>query len=196
MTVRPANTQISLDIRPVWTESSLCAQWVPKDPSFLHADSEDSYQTGWMPRLIWVFAGRTAILFVLSWNGSNGKEMESSMNGTKHYNRCGDPGEQRLPSKMATNLTSKKSTKRAASWQNPQCGCVWLEPSLSIWRKLGSLATHWTHSEDSDQTGRMPKLIWVFAGRTCHFVGFVMRRLKCYCRTYRVSHNIWYHFPT
>ena len=31
---------------------------------------------------------------------------------------------------------------------------------------------------DSDQTGWMPRLIWVFAGRTCHFVGFVMRRLK------------------
>ena len=29
-----------------------------------------------------------------------------------------------------------------------------------------SLATHWEHSEDSDQTGRMPRLIWVFAGRT------------------------------
>ena len=33
-------------------------------------------------------------------------------------------------------------------------------------------------SEDSDQTGRMPWLKWVFTGRTCHFVGFVMRRLK------------------
>ena len=31
---------------------------------------------------------------------------------------------------------------------------------------LGSLVTHWAHSEDSDQTGRMPRLIWVFAGRT------------------------------
>ena len=30
----------------------------------------------------------------------------------------------------------------------------------------------------TDQTVRMPRLIWVFAGRTCHFVGFVMRRLK------------------
>ena len=48
---------------------------------------------------------------------------------------------------------------------------------LSAWRKLGSLAIHWAHSEDSDQTGRMPRLIWVFAGRTCHFVGFVMKRL-------------------
>ena len=51
------------------------------------------------------------------------------------------------------------------------------ESSLSAWRKLGSLATHWVHSEDSDQTGRMPRLIGVFAARTCHFIGFVMRRL-------------------
>ena len=41
---------------------------------------------------------------------------------------------------------------------------VWSESSLTAWRKLGSLATHWAHSEDSDQTGRMPRLIWVFAG--------------------------------
>ena len=43
---------------------------------------------------------------------------------------------------------------------------VWSENSLSAWRKLGSIATHWAHSEDSDQTGRMSRLIWVFAGRT------------------------------
>ena len=43
---------------------------------------------------------------------------------------------------------------------------VWSESSLSAWRKLGSLATHWAHSEDSDQTGRMPRLIWVVPGRT------------------------------
>ena len=30
----------------------LCAQWVTKDPMFLHADSKDSDQTGQMPRLI------------------------------------------------------------------------------------------------------------------------------------------------
>ena len=49
---------------------------------------------------------------------------------------------------------------------------------LSAWRKLGSLATHWAQSEDSDQTGWMPRLIWFFTGRICHFVGFVMRQLK------------------
>ena len=43
---------------------------------------------------------------------------------------------------------------------------VWSESLLSAWRKLGSLATHWAHSEDSDRTGRMPRLIWVFAGHT------------------------------
>ena len=57
--MRLAKTQISLGIRPVWSESLLCAQWVAKDPSFLHADSEDSDQTGRMPRLICVFAERT-----------------------------------------------------------------------------------------------------------------------------------------
>ena len=43
---------------------------------------------------------------------------------------------------------------------------VWSESSLSAWRNLESLATQWAHSEDSDQTGRMPRLIWAFAGRT------------------------------
>ena len=56
--------------RPVWSESSLCAQWVAKDPNFLHADSEDSDQTGRKTRLIWVFAGRTLTLLVLSRGGS------------------------------------------------------------------------------------------------------------------------------
>ena len=46
---------------------------------------------------------------------------------------------------------------------------VWSESPLSAWRKVGSLATHWAHSEDSDQTGQtgqMPRLIWFFAGPT------------------------------
>ena len=50
--VRPAKTLISLGMHPVWSESSLYAQWVAKDPSFLHVDSEDSDQTGQMPRPI------------------------------------------------------------------------------------------------------------------------------------------------
>ena len=52
--------------------------------------------------------------------------------------------------------------KWAASWQNQQTDVcpaktqiirsVWSESSLSIWRKVGLLAIHWAHSEDSDQT--------------------------------------------
>ena len=68
--MRSAKTQISLGIHSVWSESSLCTQWVAKGPMFLHADSEDSDQTGRMPRLIWVFAGAQIILLVFSWGCS------------------------------------------------------------------------------------------------------------------------------
>ena len=46
--MHPAKTQISLGGE--YDQSSLCAQWVAKDPVFLHADSE-------------VFAGRTDHFF-------------------------------------------------------------------------------------------------------------------------------------
>ena len=64
---------------------------------------------------------------------------------------------------------------------------VCLESSLSAWRNLGSLASHWAHIEDSDQTGRMRRLIWVFAGCTCYFVGFVGLCLKSACHKARSS---------
>ena len=61
----------------------------------------------------------------------------------------------------------------------------WSESSLSAWRNLGSLATHWAHSEDSDQTGRMPRLTWVFAGRTlilllCHVAAHIDTQIHGY----------------
>ena len=67
--IKMVETIVSLYLNcPVWSESSLCAQLVAKDLSYLHADREESDQTGRMPRLIWVFAGRTGHL-VLSWGG-------------------------------------------------------------------------------------------------------------------------------
>ena len=48
---------------------------------------------------------------------------------------------------------------------------IWSESSLSPWRNIKSLATHWAHSEDSD-----PSLRWAHTG---HFVGFVTLRLMC-----------------
>ena len=71
VTVRPAKTQISLGIRSVWSESSLSAWRYPGSLATHWAHSEDSDQTGRMPRLIWVFTGRTPILLVLSCRGSN-----------------------------------------------------------------------------------------------------------------------------
>ena len=65
--VRPAKTQISLGICPVWAESTLCTYWVAKDPSFLRAGSEDSDQTRWMPRLIWVSLGAHSLCWFCLW---------------------------------------------------------------------------------------------------------------------------------
>ena len=59
----------SLGIHPVWPESSLSTRWVAKEPSFLHADSEDLIRLGRCPG--WsVFTGCTVILLVLSWGSS------------------------------------------------------------------------------------------------------------------------------
>ena len=63
---------------------------------------------------------------------------------------------------------------------------VWSESSLPARRNLGSITGHWAHSEDwpywadaqADLSLRMPRLIWVFAGRTDLFVGFVVLHLK------------------
>ena len=54
-------------------------------------------------------------------------------------------------------------------------------------------------SEDTDQTGWMPRLIWIFTGRTCHFVGFAMRGLisktffseHTWTRKAQISVRIW-----
>ena len=78
------------------------------------------------------------------------------------YNRipqsCREPNE---PRHDKTNKVSVRPTKTQISLGIRP---VWSESSLSAWKNIGSLATHWTHSKASDQPGRMPKLIWVFAG--------------------------------
>ena len=59
---------------------------------------------------------------------------------------------------------------------------VWSESSLSAWRKLGSLATHWAHSEDwSDWADAQADLSLRWAHS--HFVGFVMSRLKLFLKS-------------
>ena len=55
--------QLSLKCAQRRQETSLCTQRIANDPMYLHTDSEGSDQTGLMPRLIWVFIGRTDHLF-------------------------------------------------------------------------------------------------------------------------------------
>ena len=62
--------------------------------------------------------------------------------------------------------TNKMSVRPAKTKISLGIRPVWSESLLSAWRMLGYLATQWAHNKDSDQTGRMPRLIWVFAGRT------------------------------
>ena len=61
--------------------------------------------------------------------------------------------------------------KWAASWQN---------------RVAKDSSFLHANSEDSDQIGRMPKLIWDLAGRTSVF-GFVTRWLKCWCYLFQTK---------
>ena len=57
---------------------------------------------------------------------------------------------------------------------------TWSASSLSTWRNLGSLATHWAHWEDSDQTGQMPWLISLhWAHSHCWFCHVLAQLCLC-----------------
>ena len=88
------------------------------------------------------------------------------------------------------------------------------QSSLSSWRNLGSLASHWAHSEDSDETGGCPhadqSLCWAHRSFCwfCHdvaqflFPKFAMNSLEkklvkgqiiiepCHEKTFRVSNQV------
>ena len=176
MSVHPAKTQIRLGIRPGWSESSLFAQLVVKDPSFLHVDSEDwsdwadaqaVLSLHWahshivsfvMSQLIW--CSSIPLKFVLI----TAKSLISLL---------------ALTTKPTTEVLRNISTSHktwAATWQNQQNEYAPSEDSdqpheesLSAWRKLGSLATHWVHNEDSDAQADL-SLHWAHT----HCVGFDM----------------------
>ena len=64
-----------------------------------------------------------------------------------------------------------------SAWASAQSG----QSSLCVLLVATESSFLHANSEDSDQTGRMPRLIWVFAGRKCHFVGFAIRwRISCF----------------
>ena len=83
-------------------------------------------------------------------------------------------------------LSSWYKYKWASALQNQQNDCrpakigsAWAS-ALGPWLPIECTAK-------TDQTGRMPRLIWVFTGHTSYFVGFVMRWLKLFTSTNKSS---------
>ena len=117
-----------------------------------------------MARLIWVFAGRTGhfVGFVVLWLISDETINWGARNPLHDLVVSCLLNTNEPPRDKTNKMTVRPAKTQISLGMRP----VWSESSLSAWRDLGSLATHWAHSKDSDQTGRMPRLIWVFAGRT------------------------------
>ena len=199
MTVRRAKTQISLGNHPVWSESLLCAQWVAKDPSFLHATTQSDQSlccalNGWLRTQ--AFFMRTVKTLIrlggcpgwsepllgeqsFCWFCHELAQIHDQSNRlwwvfcfseeilTSTHKICFFMENFR---KLSSELPHDKTNKMTVCPGKIQISLgihpVWSESSLFDWRNLGSLTSHWVHREDSDQTGRMPRLIWVFAGCT------------------------------
>ena len=86
----------------------------------------------------------------------------------------------RMVFELRQDKTNKMTVRPAKTQISLGIRSVWPESSLSVWRKLVSLATHWAHSEDSDQPGHPDaqadqSLRWAHT----HLIGFVMSRLIC-----------------
>ena len=158
---------------------------------FLHTDSKDSDQTGWMPRLIRVFAGRTGhvvgfVMWRLIWLFHEiqvrlkRKSVTFWMTSRQHsYNhRLISHGGCHGTLHVSYSMTKlKKWPVHPANTQISLGICPgWSESLLCAQWELRTQA-FFMRTAKTDQTGWMPRLIPVFAGRTCHFVGSVMRQL-------------------
>ena len=150
MSVRPAKTLISLGICPVWSESSL-STWRKLGSLATHwAHSEDSDQTGRMPRLIWVFAGHRLILLVLS---------------------CRSSIIIIILFLQTDSLRQTVKPRSCYSWRSSLIRvCIVSHSAFFFWLHYSMVISHctndWAHSEDSDQTWQRPRLISVCTGRT------------------------------
>ena len=67
---------------------------------------------------------------------------------------------------------------------------VWSESTLSAWRKLGSLATHWVHSKDSGQTGQVLGAVILLV---LSWGGSNWGHLKNCCNFSKIQTNRFYH---
>ena len=153
-------------------------------------------QCHWWIKWIWFyyFSARKQITVML--------QLRTVMN---YISRCLFPlpmmrGTDELPCDKTNKMTVRPAKTQISLGIRPDRS----ESLLSTRRKLRTLAPIWVHREDSDQTRWMTRLIWVFAGRTCHFVGFVMRQLILFivwpqhqlqrqwcCLVCTISYNQW-----
>ena len=162
---------------PAQSDQSLwCALLVAETPNLLQADSEDLDHTGRIATLIlrlrWAHRSlgwfcRALVQFpdsslispeinkTIKWRILEPNVINSHL----HDSKLTWSGFTENMSRDMTNPTKWVCAQRRlrSAWASAESG---QSLSLSAWRKLGSLATHWAHSEDSDQT-----VIWVFAGR-------------------------------
>ena len=121
-------------------------------------------QTGRMPRLIWVFAGRTLILLVLSCRGSYffqadpvrlKEDVEASLKLSQDLLAEADQTDSDVKGMLSFWHLSLSRTK-PAKWlvciamTDIRLGICpdWSESLLSAWRRFGSLATQKVHSKD------------------------------------------------
>ena len=96
--VLPGKTQLSLAIRPVWSKSSLCTQWVAKDPHYLKADSKDWANVQADPSLCWVhksYCRFCRFWFVLGFNYTSTSEGHFVSSPEKKDSRGGEKRDRR-----------------------------------------------------------------------------------------------------
>ena len=143
-------THISLGIHPVRSESLLYTHWVAQDPGFLHVNSNDSDQTGQMPSLIWVFAGRTGyfvgfVMRLFKWTCPIFQNRRIRTSGLNQFKPCNNIMTCNLIQRIASWLHTISVIRcsewihlKAASNANLACTCQNQQNDLCAQWRLGS----------------------------------------------------------
>ena len=178
---RPAKTQASLRIRTVSPELSLFAHMKYGSRQRVWPKNQTTSPTGWLHMRVWRMSLRRTKSTVISRDGSNTILQYSWKRKSNGYSRSKTEDWMTMLTNLIIEPPHDKTNKMSVHPAKTQIRLGRSESLLSAWRKLGSLATHWAHSKDSDQTGQSDwadaqadlRLRWAHS----HFVGFVMRRL-------------------
>ena len=166
--MRTAKTLIRLGRCPGWSETSLGAQslcWFCHVAAYFMTNLHKRMLPDWRiePVTSWIPVGQAS-------NGAAGLGTHKKRDRVVWFcwwsSKCACVAIKWGKCEPRHDKTNKVSVRPVKTQISLGIRPVWSESSLSAWRKHGSLATHWAHSEDSDQTGRMPRLILVFAGHT------------------------------